>query len=95
VEPAAGAEAAELAKALQNAVTELQTRYPGVQLRNEGNRWHLLVPDRYRIGHEAHFSQVMERYLHNLTEGKLPDWEVPNMITKYYVTTKALEMARR
>ena len=24
-------------------------------------------------------------------DGKLPDWEVPNMIAKYYTTTKALD----
>ena len=25
-------------------------------------------------------------------DGKLPDWEVPNMIAKYYTTTQALKM---
>jgi len=38
---------------------------------------------------------VTERYLRFLRDGKLPDWEVPNMIAKYYTTTKALEMARQ
>ncbi|HDS83961.1 MAG TPA: hypothetical protein ENN97_02015, partial [Phycisphaerales bacterium] len=33
------------------------------------------------------------KYLGFLEEGKMPDWEVPNMITKYYLTTAALEMA--
>ncbi|HEY0608975.1 MAG TPA: putative oxidoreductase C-terminal domain-containing protein [Chitinophaga sp.] len=28
-----------------------------------------------------------------MKEGKLPDWEVPNMLAKYYTTTKALEMS--
>jgi hypothetical protein len=27
-------------------------------------------------------------------DGKLPEWEVPNMIAKYYTTTKALEIAK-
>jgi hypothetical protein len=35
----------------------------------------------------------MERYLQYLKDGKLPDWEVPCMIAKYYTTTKALEIA--
>ena len=52
-------------------------------------------PDKYRIGHEAHFGQVTEKYLRFLVDGKLPDWEVPNMIAKYYTTTMALEMALR
>jgi hypothetical protein len=46
------------------------------------------------VGHEAHFSQVTERFLDYLENKNLPAWEVPNMITKYYVTTQALEMAK-
>jgi predicted dehydrogenase len=51
------------------------------------------VPARYRVTHEDHFSQVTEKFLDYLKEGKLPEWEVPNMITKYFTTTSALKMA--
>jgi len=57
--------------------------------------WQILVPDEHRIGHEAHFRIVTEKYLQYLEQGKMPDWEVSNMIAKYYITTKALEMARQ
>ncbi|MCL6101092.1 MAG: hypothetical protein M1292_01170, partial [Bacteroidetes bacterium] len=33
-------------------------------------------------------------YLAYLRAGKLPEWEVPNMIVKYYTTTEALKLAR-
>jgi len=33
-------------------------------------------------------------YLGYLKEGKLPEQEVTNMITKYYTTISALKMAR-
>jgi hypothetical protein len=46
------------------------------------------------VGHEAHFAQVTEKYLRYLAQGKLPAWEVPNMLAKYYVTTKAYELSR-
>jgi hypothetical protein len=29
-----------------------------------------------------------------MKDGKLPEWEVPGMITKYYTTTSALKMAK-
>jgi len=32
--------------------------------------------------------------LNYLEAGALPDWEVPNMLAKYYVTTQALDMAK-
>ena len=95
VEAAAGASREALARALEKAIDQLKQRYAGVELKLKGESWQVLIPERLRIGHEFHFSQVTEHYLNCLVEGKLPDWEVPNMIAKYYTTTKALEMARR
>ena len=57
--------------------------------------WKVIIPDQYKVGHEAHFSQVTEKYLDFLKSGKLPEWEVPNMIVKYYTATEALKMARK
>ena len=59
-----------------------------------GDGWHVVIPDSYRVGHEAHFGQVTENFLRYLSEGKLPDWEVPGMIAKYYTTTQAWKMAQ-
>ena len=95
VEPAAGANKDELAKALKKAIAGLQSDYPGLELKQEGSIWHLLISDKHRIGHEAHFRQVAERYLKYLAEGQLPQWEVPNMKAKHYTTAKALELATR
>ena len=76
-----------------SAINNLKNKYPGIEVEKGKNNWHIIIPDKFRIGHEAHFGQVMERYLDYLVQGKLPDWEIPNMITKYYTTTKALESA--
>ena len=54
-----------------------------------------LIPDKSLIGHEAHFRNVMDAYLQYLAKDRLPDWEVPYMLTKYYITTKSLELARQ
>ncbi|MGB8490766.1 MAG: putative oxidoreductase C-terminal domain-containing protein [Bacteroidales bacterium] len=51
------------------------------------------IPTKYRISHEEHFGQVTEKFLDYLKDGKLPEWEVPGMITKYYTTTSALKKA--
>jgi hypothetical protein len=37
----------------------------------------------------------MDVYLSCLAEGRLPDWEIPNMLAKYYITTRSLELARQ
>jgi predicted dehydrogenase len=82
-------------KDLAESMEKLSVTYPGISLTKIGNgEWKVEIPAEYRVGHEAHFGQVMEHFLDYLKDGKLPDWEVPNMIAKYYTTTKALETAK-
>jgi hypothetical protein len=52
------------------------------------------VPEKYRVSHEDHFGQVTAKFLEYLEAAKLPEWEVPGMITKYYTTTTALKLAK-
>ncbi len=54
----------------------------------------IIIPGKYRVSHEEHFGQVTAKFLEYMKEGKLPVWEVPGMITKYYTTTSALKKAR-
>jgi predicted dehydrogenase len=52
------------------------------------------IPKKYRVTHEEHFAQVTSKFLEYIKAGKLPEWEVPDMITKYYTTTGALKKAK-
>ena len=80
---------------IEKEITLLVKKYPGIGLKKIEERvWQVQIPDEYRVGHEAHFAQVTENFLKCLKEGALPEWEVPNMIAKYYTTTKALEIAK-
>ncbi len=54
----------------------------------------IVVPEKYRVSHEEHFAQVTAKFLEYLKTGKLPEWEVPGMITKYFTTTSALKLAK-
>jgi len=95
VEPNPGTDLKGLGDALKKAVTDLEKQYPGLMLDGKGKVWHIVISDQYRVGHEAHFGQVTETYLRSLADGKLPAWEVPNMIAKYYTTTTALDLAKQ
>lgn len=81
---------------LQKTVLEdLQTNYPGISLEQINDKeWKVVIPDNYKVGHEAHFAQVTQKFLSYLRNGDMPGWEVPNMIAKYYITTEALKMAK-
>lgn len=75
---------------------EIQELFPGTTAEKTSNGlWKINIIDSFKIGHEAHFGQVTENYLKYLEEGKLPVWEIPNMITKYYTTIAGYKMAKQ
>ncbi len=82
-------------KALNNWISGLSSQYPGLVLVPIDNGFRVDIPAKFRIGHEGHFVQVTKKFLEYLQAGKLPDWEVPNMIAKYYTTTAAFELAKK
>lgn len=84
----------DYAKALEASFAKLVEKYPGIALEPCDEGWHVSIPASYRNGHEAHFGQVTENYLNYLSSGNMPEWEVPNMITKYYITTQGWQMAQ-
>ena len=94
VEPAGSIAREELEIALEAALRQLREQHPGLATRPATDGWEIVVPDTLRLGHEAHFAQVMERYLQYLVDGKLPDWERQNMLTKYYLTMQGYAMSR-
>jgi hypothetical protein len=60
-----------------------------------GDRVHVEVPDHLRAGHEAHFGSVVREFAHYFHNPRqVPAWEQPNLLAKYHVTTKAVELAR-
>lgn len=77
----------------ENKFISIQSKYPGVELKKNTKGWEVIIPEKYKEGHEAHFGRVMEKFLEYFKNKNMPAWEIPNMITKYYTTTKALEIA--
>ncbi|HWW01373.1 MAG TPA: putative oxidoreductase C-terminal domain-containing protein [Candidatus Acidoferrum sp.] len=93
VENKSGSAAADFERTLRAAVTRLAATWPGIEVKPAGDVWEIVVPQQYSVGHEAHFAQVTERFLRFLEEGKMPDWEVPNMLAKYYTTTEGYRLS--
>ena len=94
VEPQPDAIGEAFDRTLAAAIAKVDATYPGVEVKKFANGWEVVIPEKYKIGHEAHFGQVTERFLRYLADGKLPAWEVPNMLSKYYTTMEAYKMSR-
>ena len=78
---------------LESRFGSIRKEYPGIGLKKSKEGWEVRIPEHYKTGHEQHFAQVVKRYLKYLQEGNMPDWEIPNMLAKYYTTTLALGKA--
>ncbi|MEO8404115.1 MAG: putative oxidoreductase C-terminal domain-containing protein [Chitinophagaceae bacterium] len=81
------------ARVLAGKIEALSSKYNSVKLSKTANGWQVVISENLREGHESHFARVTEKFLEYLKNGNIPAWEVPNMIAKYYTTTKALEIA--
>lgn len=92
IENITGIKADEFNTVLKNALSTLP--YDSLTFEQAGKAVKINIPQKYRVGHEEHFAQVTSKFLEYLKDGKLPEWEVPCMITKYYTTTSALKMAK-
>lgn len=89
IEPVEGIDELDFEEELKKAIDSVNRQYTGVGVEKSEAGWTVTIPEKYKLGHEAHFTQVTEKYLEYLKAGKLPHWEVPNMLAKYYTTTQA------
>jgi hypothetical protein len=81
--------------ALGRKLEALQKQWTGLAMREEGDQARILIPDRFRVDHETHFSQVTRAFLQYLGNPKsFPSWEKSNMLVKYYITTRGVELGR-
>jgi predicted dehydrogenase len=86
---------AELVRRLSAKCELIRGRLPGLAVLDLNTEMQVLIPEKLRTTHEEHFAMVMDefvRYFHN--PRAIPAWERPNTLGKYYITTKAVEMAR-
>ena len=82
--------------AAQATITKLRTTYPNIGVEDRGAEIRITIPEALRVGHEAHFAEVATSFLKFLRDRRtLPSWERPNMLAKYYVTTKGTELSRQ
>ena len=95
VVPVAAAARGEVWAALQKKIAALQGTYDGLSVEDRGTEFRLAIPAALRVGHEAHFAEVTRQFFAYLQNPRaVPAWEKPNMLAKYYVSTKGVEMAQ-
>ena len=88
-------ESGDALAALARKVDALQSRFPGLSIRRDGAEARLEIPDRFRVGHEAHFAQVTNKFSEYFqSPNTMPAWEKANMLVKYFITTQGVESGK-
>ena len=94
--PASAGERSQVLAAVRARVAALQKDFAGVMVEERGAEIHVTSPDSFRVGHEAHFAEVTREFLRMLRDRRaLPAWERPNMLAKYFVSTKGTELSHQ
>jgi predicted dehydrogenase len=89
------ADRAAVLKKLRDKCDALQRDFAGLSVADLGAEAQVVIPDAWRAGHEEHFGAVMEEFVRYFQAPRaVPSWEKPNALARYYITTKAVEMAR-
>ena len=84
-----------VSEAVARRVAALQSRWPGLKAEKNGADIHIVIPPKFRVGHEEHFGQVTNRFFEYVTSPQsLPSWETPYMLSKYLVSTKGVEKGK-
>lgn len=96
VEKTEGLDEKEFSANLQKAVGKIQTAYPFVAVSPTSTKGEYLIniPAENREEHESHFRHVAESFFDFLVNRDMPEWEKTNTLAKYYITTKAVEVAK-
>jgi predicted dehydrogenase len=83
----------EFFAAARHRIAAMQSRWPGLSAVEASDELRIAIPEKFRVGHEAHFGQVAARFFDYVKAPQsMPAWERPNMLAKYYVSTKGVDL---
>lgn len=87
IKPLPAADLKEFGQRVHAAQQKLQEKYPGTEFVKKGDQWEVRAGKFQR----TNSSEVAIGYIKT---GKMPMWEAPNMITKYFTTIEALKKTK-
>ena len=81
--------------ALNHAVADLQSEFPGIGYEPDGAVYRIDIPDALRTGHESHFGEVLQQFLGYIEAGKWPSQLGPDIVTKYTLLVRAKQLSHQ
>lgn len=95
VAPTQGTDPSHVESALRARLAALTARFPGLRIEDTGQKFHVVIPKEDRHPEDQQFPSLARQFTGYVRSPKtLPEYEESYMLTKYYLTTAAVAMAR-
>lgn len=88
IKAATGVSSEDFSKTIDQVKLKFQQKYPGFDLIKKGSEY-VVKPGSFKATNSAEIA------ISYLLDNKMPVWEVPNLIAKYYTTTGAIRNIKR
>ena len=88
IKAAAGISPEDFSKTIDQVKLKFQEKYPGFDLIKKGNEY-IVKPGSFKATNSAEIA------ISYILDNKMPVWEVPNLIAKYYTTTGAIRNIKK
>jgi predicted dehydrogenase len=87
---------ATIVEALQEKCDRWPHRFAGLEVEDRSTEARVVIPDDQRTDHETHFAEVLGEFVRYFNAPRaVPDWERVNVLTRYFITTRAVQLARQ
>ena len=87
----------EFESKLHDAIEEIRKDFPTVSIESSftnTGEYLINIPDAEKRGHETHFQNVAQSFFDFLVNRNMPECEITNTLTKYYIITTAVDFAK-
>lgn len=88
IKAAAGVSSDDFSKTIDQVKLKFKQKYPGFDLIKKGNEY-VVKPGTFKASNSAEIA------ISYILDNKMPVWEIPNLIAKYYTTTGAIRNIKR
>lgn len=88
VKPHKNADAKAFEESIRSAEQKLQQIFPGTEFIKHGEQWEV----KHGKFDRSNSAEIAVNYIRN---AKMPEWEAPNMVAKYFTTIEALKKAKK
>ncbi|MGL6076133.1 MAG: putative oxidoreductase C-terminal domain-containing protein [Fimbriiglobus sp.] len=87
---------AAISRAMQQSLTRWRPHHPGLSLREHATAIEVVIPNSEVSDSVSNFEEILSSFVNAFRNPRsVPGWEITNKLARYYLTTRAAEIAEK